>query len=188
VHCCAQGASAFTVDDAHFEYITIAASFELGRDQLWQIARVESVQVEFAGDGDFDRIIAGIGRIILRGHDCLTARLIVGRFGREVTAGTVAVGSVVMGCAGSSSNARLNSSSTPLVAFLISRMDLPRLRANSGSFLPPKRTNTITMTIRSSGPPMPSINARVWVLGVIMLDKELGEEIEGLASQRQIVR
>ena len=82
MHCCAQGASAFTVDDAHFEYITIAASFELGRDQLWQIARVESVQVEFAGDGDFDRIIAGIGRIILRGHDCVTARLIVGRFGR----------------------------------------------------------------------------------------------------------
>jgi hypothetical protein len=32
---------------------------------------MEGVQVEFARDGDFDRIITGMGLIILGGHDCL---------------------------------------------------------------------------------------------------------------------
>jgi len=77
----AEGAGAFAVDDADFEYPASAAGFEIGGDQLFQIARVKGMQVEFAGDGDLDWIIAGIGWRLLGGHGSSGARLIVGRFG-----------------------------------------------------------------------------------------------------------
>ena len=55
--------------------------------------------------------------------------------------------------------ARLISSSTPLVAFLNSRMERARPRAKSGRLFPPKSSNTSTKMSSSSGPPMSPMRA-----------------------------
>src|ERR1041385_7690841 len=111
-----------------------------------------------------------------------------GEGGTGGAAGGEGGGAIFFFCS-SSSSARLNSSSTPLAAFLTSRINLPAPRANSGSFSPPNSTSTMMKTKAISPPPRPSRKASVSVHGIMgsLLTRFLrkcNEEICAVGSRR----
>lgn len=54
-------ADSFPVDNADFEDVLFPAGVDVFRDDNFDVLRAESMEVEFAGDWNLDRVVVGHG-------------------------------------------------------------------------------------------------------------------------------